>query len=416
LFSRMILISLITSALIFLGCASKKPSAETGENSEAESGIYAEEGGYGGTPSAGQAYSDDLMAKDAPARPMAAMSMPMAKSAARASRSVRSGGNRAMQYSAPPPSSPQPVAVARMVAHEGNIQLRSPEPEKVLDSAVTLARAFGGYLETRRQGWAALKVPAAMFDSAFQVFLTLADVLGHSRSAQDITAEFRDTELRQKVVGATIARLEALIEKARNDLQKMRLLGELKRYREEWEIIEAQKKALKKRAEFAAIMIQVQGYAPATAGGSEADFPVFGWIRRLNPFNPDLQHGLKLRFSNPEGLVETPENKMWRVTAAEGTEMWARTLVSPLFGESRFWRDAIWQRLRGQFKTADSSEIGGFQFCRFAAHGPRVYSYWVGVRTDVKGRISVVELYFPDEKLEKIHSEAMLAVVKQGPK
>jgi hypothetical protein len=45
-----------------------------------------------------------------------------------------------------------------------------------------------------------------------------------------------------------------------------------------------------------------------------------------------------------------------------------------------------------------------------------VYSYWVGVRSDAKGRVQVVELYFPDEKLEKVHSEAMLAAVRQGPK
>ncbi len=299
-----------------------------------------------------------------------------------------------------------------MVAHEGDITLRSPEPERILDSALAEVKTAGGYLESRRQGWVVLKVPSSRFDSVFQVLLGLADVVAYSQRAEDITAEFRDTELRQKVVAATIARLEALIERARNDMQKLRLLGELKRYREEWEIIEARKKFLRQRAEYAAITLAVQGYAPSIASGAEADFPEFGWIHRLNPFNPDSGRGRRLKFSTPAGLVATPGTHLWRATAAEGAEMWARTLKSELRGDSRFWREAVWNRLKDQFKQADTSEAGGFLFCAFTAHGPRSYSYWVGVQSDGKGPVKVVELYFPDEAQKQRYSEAMLAVVK----
>jgi hypothetical protein len=403
-------------ACLLSGCASKSPAvrdeAEAYDAEESFSAPPRESGdaiGGGGDGASRMEY-------EPPAAPMA-----MSKASAAPSRRLEEKSARARNMrtqSAPPPlSAPEiPSAAARMVAHEGNITLRSPEPEKVLDSAVALARALGGYLETRRQGWAALKVPSARFDSAFRVILALGDVMAHSRHAQDITNEYHDTELRQKVVAATIDRLEALIDRARNDLQKLRLLGELKRYREEWEAIEARKKALLKRAEYAAISLQVQGHAPVVAGGGEADFPGFAWIRRLDPFRPDTGRGRRLRFSPPAGLVETPGAKMWRATAAEGAEMWARTLKSRMSGDSRFWRDAVWRRLKPQFKAADSSEAGGFLFCRFAAHGPRAYAYWVGVRADGKGPLQLVELYFPDEKQEKAHSEAMLAAVRQGPK
>jgi hypothetical protein len=258
-------------------------------------------------------------------------------------------------------------------------------------------------------------VPAARFDSSFAALLRLADVVHYSQGAEDITAEFQDTELRQKVVGAAVTRLEALIERAKTDVHKLRLLGELKRYREEWEMLEARKKALRKRAEFASITLEVQGHSPAVAGTAEADFPAFAWIRRLDPFRPDSKRGKKLRFSTPTGLVATSESGLWRATASEGAEMWARTLKSDLRGNSRFWQEAVLRRLKEQFKSADTVQAGGFLFCRFTSHGPRTYSYWVGVQSQ-RECLRVVEMYFPDDKQRERHAEAMLAAIKQGPR
>ncbi len=300
-----------------------------------------------------------------------------------------------------------------MVSHSGEMDLRATEPERVLDTAVAWTLAWGGYLDHRSKGRVVLKVPAHRFDTAFQALMTLADVVNYSRHAEDITAEFHDTELRQKVVAATIARLETLVARASGELSKLRLLGELKRYREEWESLEARKKALQRRTDYASMTLRVQGRDPRVFAQAGSDFPEFEWIHRLDPFRPDLKHGSKLRFHMPKGLVKTSAQHAWRATSAVGAEMWARTLCPGIRGDSRFWRDALMNRLSGQFSQADTLSAGEFQFCRFMGFGPRNYNYWIGVQS-LGDHIRVVEFYFPQGS-QSDYSEAMIEVVKKGP-
>jgi hypothetical protein len=257
-------------------------------------------------------------------------------------------------------------------------------------------KAEGGYMEQRSMGFAALRVPAEKFDSLFYRLMRLGEVVDFSQQAEDITEAFQDTELRLKVVAATLDRLEDLIKKARTESQKLRLLREMKRLREEKEVLESQRKELVKRARFASIHLWIQNHTPLVAAEMwRQDIADFLWIHKLNPFDDARFEGrATVKFETPAGMVVSRKKKPWRATSSHGSEFWGSEKDVEPIGDSRFWMEAVKVRLKDGFKTAETREVGAFRFCRFQSFGPTPYFYWVGIRSR-QDEIDVAEFYFP---------------------
>jgi hypothetical protein len=317
---------------------------------------------------------------------------------------------------APASAAPASAASARMVHYEGGAVLRSTEPEKTIDSAIALVRAAGGFLESRWMTRVKLRVPAKDFDSLFQRLTRLAELVSYNVGAEDITESYQDTDLRLKVVVSTLQRLEALVKQARTEAQKMLLLERLRQLREEREVLEARKRELSGLARFATITLQVDGRDPAVAGDAwRWDVKDFLWIHGLDPFNDRRFQGMgTLKFKAPDGMAVTSKRRPWRATGAQGAEFWAAKMEVAPRADSRFWSEAVRLRLQGAYKAVDTSEAGGFRFCRFRAQGPAPYFYWVGVRARGDD-LDLVEIYFPTEEMQNRQIEAVLASVKQGP-
>jgi hypothetical protein len=297
--------------------------------------------------------------------------------------------------------------------------LRSTEPERIVDSAIALVKAGGGYLESRSPGFAALRVPAADFDTLFVRILRLAQIIDHNQQAEDITSQVEDTDLRLKVVSATLERLEDLVRKARTEAQKLRLLRELKRFREEKEVLESRRRDLVQRARFASIHLRVETHAPwATREAWRQDIEDFLWIHALSPFDDKRFRGRgTLKFSAPEGMVVSRkggfwQGSPWRSTSSQGSEFWGSEMEVDPLGDSRFWRESIRSRLESGFKATDTVKAGAFEFCRFRSFGPTPYFYWVGVRS--RGdEIDLAEFYFPDEDQQAKLLPGLLAAVER---
>jgi hypothetical protein len=309
------------------------------------------------------------------------------------------------------------IVEKRLVHYSGNATLRSTEPERILDSAITLVAASGGYLENRTEGYAALRVPSAGFDSMFARLLRLAEVVDYHQEAEDISEAVEDTDLRLKVVIATLDRLEDLIKKARTESQKLSLLKELKQFREEKEVLEAQKRDLVQRARFASIRLWVRTFSPtAIAGNFSRDLADFRWIHGLSPFDDRRFRGRsRLRFSVPDGMVVTGKHAPWRATSSQGSEFWGSQVEVDLRGDSRYWREAIRSRMVPGFKASDTAQAGGFLFSHFQSFGPTPYFYWVGVRS--RGdELDVAEFYFPSEAQQAKLLPGLLAAVEGKPR
>lgn len=410
------MIRLTLACLLFLaGCSSKPRESrwrETDDSGTQAASAYAgaEEGNY--EQAMDQAYM--LAPKPEPA--------PSASYGTSDSFSKRKSGSLsasspaykaqapARQYYAPT------VPDKRMVHYSGNATLRSTEPERILDSAISMVAASGGYLENRSEGFAALRVPAAGFDSMFARLLRLAEVIDYHQEAEDITEAVEDTDLRLKVVIATLERLEDLIKKARTESQKLRLLKDLKRFREEKEVLEAQKRDLVQRARFASIQLWVRTYSPtASAGDFSRDLGDFRWIHALSPFDDGRFRGRsRLRFTAPAEMVVTGKRSPWRATSSQGSEFWGSQVEVKLRGDTPFWREAIFSRMAPGFKASDTARAGDFLFCRFQSFGPTPYYYWVGVRS--RGdEVDLAEFYFPTETQQAKLLPALLAAVGGKP-
>lgn len=387
-------------AVAFLGCGKKKdwPS---------ESGARQEASGY-------------------EERDAASVSMlePGAQPAGSASprRAKKASDPSGIFFSAPVPSSPPAPAMpqayvqarARMIHYSGRAVLRSTEPEKILDSAIAAVEAAGGFLEQRSAGFAALRVPAGLFDTLFLRLLRMAEVVDFNQEAEDISEALQDAEMRLKLVEATLERLEALVRKAKTESQKLRLLRELKRLREEREVLDSQRRELVAKARFASIHLWVRSHAPLVSGETwRRDIADFRWIHALNPYDDRRFRGrTTVRFPKPPGMVVSRKWRPWRATSSQGSEFWGSELEVDPRGDSRFWMEAVRTRLKEGFKAADTLAVGAFRFCRFQSFGPTPYYYWVGVRA--RGdELDLAEFYFPDEKQQARLLPELLASVEK---
>jgi len=398
-------------SLCLQGCANQS-KARMDPGSRAEDDLAA-----GGGQGAALMYD---AAESAPA------SMPMQKSAP-APRKMRSAVSQpappSAAYEPPEPMVPAPnqtrsPASKRMVHYSGDATLRSTEPEKVLDSAIALVQAAGGYLERRSTLQAALRVPAERFDSLFHRLMRLGEVVNYSQQAEDITEAFQDVEMRLRIVVATLERLEDLVRKAKTENQKLTLMRELRRLREEKEVLESGRRELVQRARFASIQLWLQEHTPLVGGElAQADLADFRWIHRLTPFDEKRFQGRStLRFQAPGGMVVTRKGSApWRATSSRGSEFWGTEMDVEPRGDSRFWMEAIRTRLKDGFKAVEEREAGAFRLCRFQSYGPSPYFYWVGVRSR-GSEIDIAEFYFPDADQQDALLPGILAAVERKSK
>jgi Domain of unknown function (DUF4349) len=385
------------------GCSSSSAKHRDGAQLDSEGRMNNVRGNLAGAPAPQAAYADEAMMSESSAPPMQKMSSIHSTS--------RSNSPLIVE------SNPEPVASkSRMVHYQGHASLRSTDPEKAVDSAIQIAKLAGGYLENRTGLYVSLRVPTAQFDSLFVRIMRLGEVVSFSQEAEDITEAYNDVDLRFKLVEATLQRLEALVQKAKTDNQKLMLLGELKRLREEREVLLASKSALAQKAQFAAIHLQLLGHTPEVNDGElKKDLADFQWIRQLGPFDENrFKPRCTLRFNAPEGMVVSNKSRPWRATGSQGAQFWGSALEVKPMGDASFWNEAIRTRLKQGFKAVDTLESGGYRFCKFQSYGATPYFYWVGVNPD-GDKLRLVELYFPNEAQQTQHLPAILASVQKGP-
>jgi hypothetical protein len=395
--------------LLLIGCAKKHSRYEYQPAPPEADDSYSEEA----TAGAGSANLD----MSATAMLMETQPRSLSKSSAYRTAPSRSEAPLFAPAPAAPIQTAPRLSAKRMVHYSGTATLRSTEPEIILDSAIAVVKAQGGYLEQRSIGFVALRVPAELFDSLFLRLLRLAQVVDYNQEAEDIMEAVQDTDLRLKVVLSTLERLEDLVKKAKTESQKLRLLRELKKYREEREVLESRRRDLVQRARFASIHLSVQTYAPwASAESRRRDIRDFLWIHKLSPFDDKRFRGKdNLKFKAPEGMVVSRKWWHWRATSSQGSEFWGSEVDVGPRGDSRFWREAIRHRLKDGFKTVDTLAVGKYQFSRFKSFGPAPYFYWVGVRS--RGdEVQVAEFYFPTEDQQTRLLPGLLAAVERKSK
>lgn len=123
--------------------------------------------------------------------------------------------------------------------------------DRVIEEAVRL----GGYLASRSDTSVQVRVPSEHFREGLSTFEQLGDVQSRSVSAQDVTEEYNDLEVRLQNLRATRARLEDFLERATNIEEVLRVHAELERIAREIDTVEGRLRFLAARVAFSLVTV-----------------------------------------------------------------------------------------------------------------------------------------------------------------
>jgi hypothetical protein len=124
--------------------------------------------------------------------------------------------------------------------------------EGALDQVERIGRELGGYLANRGDQEITIRVPRERFDEAIKKVEGTGDVIHRDISAQDVTDEFLDTEVRLKNARAMRDRLQQLLERA-TVKDALEIEKELGRITQEIEQMEGRLKVLKDKIAYSTI-------------------------------------------------------------------------------------------------------------------------------------------------------------------
>lgn len=181
----------------------------------------------------------------------------------------------------PKASGPKPATDAKrpMLIYRATINLAVFEARKSIDEVETLAKSLGGYLVQRNDSSITIRVPAGAFDNALETVAKVGDELHRNVQVQDVTAEFRDLQIRLKNLQAVRVRLAALLDRAKTVEEALRVERELERVAGNIESIKGKLKLFSELVAFSTITVNFQA-RPAENISSEVNLP-FPWLDRL---------------------------------------------------------------------------------------------------------------------------------------
>lgn len=125
-----------------------------------------------------------------------------------------------------------------------------------LDAAVLVAEDLGGHLAGRGNDFVRVKVPSAQFREAMTRIEKVGEVTNRSVSAQDVTAEFKDLEVRLENLKATRKRIEELMGRAGNLTELFVVEKELERVTTEIDVIQGRLRFLRDSTSFSVITVR----------------------------------------------------------------------------------------------------------------------------------------------------------------
>lgn len=297
--------------------------------------------------------------------------------------------------------------------YEASCRLRASHPEETLAAAIREVESRGGYVESRADATAVLRVPVDSFRAAFDAILELAVVLSRQMTARDVTDQVTDLELRLRTLQTARERLQELLVAAQDEPQKLMLLRDINRLTEQIDQIQLQLRTLEGLAAYSRIAVEVTGARPELVPATTDDVAALRWLRRLSPFQEGpLAEAQRLEVRVPEGMVEIQGAEVFRAQAADGAFVRSSRRDNTPAGSRSFWVAALETRLSAEFEQHEVVELGAYAGVRFVHSSDASYRYWVGFRVD-GDRLEVVEVYSPDAASEARHRAAVVAALTE---
>ena len=170
------------------------------------------------------------------------------------------------------PAALLPTTEERMIVRTGEMFLVVEDVTQACDEIAQLTTSHNGYVVSSRisgeeeemRGWISIRVPDEKFDQALAELRNLAvRVKSESTSSQDITEEYVDLESRLNNAEATEQQYLALLEKAEDVEDILRIYESLSRVRGEIEQIKGRMQYLERTSSMSLISVNLEPEATA---------------------------------------------------------------------------------------------------------------------------------------------------------
>jgi hypothetical protein len=159
-----------------------------------------------------------------------------------------------------------PAQHAPVIIYQGELRMMADEEAipKTIDRIIDVAESVGGHLAGRKDQSVQVKVPSASFRDALAKVEGIGGVVARSVSADDVSEEFHDLEVRLANLRATRQRLQEFLARAGNIQDLLTVERELERVAQEIDRGEGRLEFLRARAAMSLISVTL-GAKPKTA-------------------------------------------------------------------------------------------------------------------------------------------------------
>jgi len=179
------------------------------------------------------------------------------------------------------------------IVYTATITMAVYQVQPNLAAVERIAKEEGGYLSIRNDSRITIRVPRAKFEQTLAQIEKIGDVLHRDVTAEDVTDQYTDLEIRIKNARAMQTRLKQLLEKAAVK-EAIEIEKELARVTQELELLEGKITLLKDKIAYSTITVAFEGRGATLPGASKVRLP-FPWLSQLG-----LVNLLQLREERPQ--------------------------------------------------------------------------------------------------------------------
>lgn len=167
----------------------------------------------------------------------------------------------------------------RKVVYKGEFTVVVARASDAAEALRKLAEDLGGYVQRLTNDAVVLRVPAASFHKAADALEQIGTVARRDITAQDVTEEYQDLQMRLRNAQALVERLRELLEKAKNVEEATKVQVELSKAQTESERLQAQMNSLASRIAMSTLAVSLVETAQAPAE-LRTRLP-FDWLHEL---------------------------------------------------------------------------------------------------------------------------------------
>ncbi len=256
------------------------------------------------------------------------------------------------------------VTQTRQMVYDGVVALLVDSISEKMDRTREIVEAVDGYMQTIQNGVIVFKIPAAAFEGALRSIEALGEVSYKNIVGEDITDKMRDLGIRLKNAEQIRDRLAALLERAENVEDALKIERELGRVTESIELLKGTLRVLENRIAFSTLTVKFNSPLPQQTVKQKIPFP---WVLKLggdmvtrggSNVYYDRRSSRHLKFDLPVSFAKYEESRnLTRATSADGVLIKIERHVNVDGGDLAFWTTYIRQALAARRAIRVDGEV-----------------------------------------------------------